>query len=64
MHKYFKLHRKTSQTAVEYLLLLAVVVAVVLVGFRNFLPDSQRASERYYNEVTDGLMGDPVDLTP
>ena len=47
-----------AQTIVEYLLLLAVVVAIILVGFKKFVPKAGMHSELYYNRVSLGIMGD------
>ena len=46
-----------GQTAVEYLILLGVVVAIVLVGFKTHIPRTQRAGEMYFNRIGKGLMG-------
>jgi hypothetical protein len=51
----------SGQTAIEYLLLLGVVVVVVLVGFRKYVPQARNDSELYYNRVATGLMGDKID---
>jgi Flp pilus assembly pilin Flp len=48
-----------GQTAIEYLLLLAVVVAIVLVGFKTYLPQSHNAVDLYYNRAAVGIMGKP-----
>lgn len=50
---------KSGQTAVEYLLLLGVVVAVVLIGFRTHLPRIYGSSQTYWNRVGKGILGDP-----
>lgn len=46
-----------AQTAVEYLLILAVVAAVVLAAFKFLLPQVRTSSEGYYNNVTDVVLG-------
>ncbi len=46
-----------GQTAVEYMLLLAAVVAIVLVGFRNYLPRFHSTSNTYFNQVGIGILG-------
>lgn len=48
-----------GQTAVEYMLLLAAVVAIVLVGFRTYLPSFQETSNYYFNQVGIGVLGEP-----
>ena len=47
-----------AQTIVEYLLLLAVVVAIILIGFKKFVPRAGSYSELYYNRVSLGIMGE------
>ena len=51
--------RKEGQTAVEYMLLLAMVVSLVLVGFRKYLPRIHEASNVYFNRVGEGIYGTP-----
>jgi len=51
--------RRGGQTAIEYLLLLGVVVAIVMVGFRTFLPRTYDTSEKYFNKVLCGMMDEP-----
>ncbi len=46
-----------AQAAVEYMLLLAVVVSIVIVGFKKFMPRAYNSSETYYNNVSDGILG-------
>ncbi len=46
-----------GQTAVEYLLLLAIVVIVVLIGFTRYLPRAREASEIFYNRMGTGIAG-------
>ena len=48
-----------AQTAVEYMLLLAAVVSVVLIGFKQFLPKTTDSNERFFNKATTAIMGDP-----
>lgn len=48
-----------GQTAVEYMLLLAAVVSIVLVGFRTYLPSFQTTSNYYFNQVGIGVLGEP-----
>jgi len=51
--------RTKAQTAIEYLLLFAVVAVVVLVAFRNLLPRANVIAGGYYNKVAVGIMGVP-----
>lgn len=46
-----------GQAAVEYMLLLAVVVAFVLVAFPMYLPDLNQSANQYYNAVVVGIYG-------
>ena len=50
---------KNAQTAVEYLLLLAVVVSIVLVGLRTYLPRVYVASNEYFDKASKGIAGKP-----
>ena len=50
---------KKAQTAVEYMLLLGVVTAIALLGFKEFLPRVNRASEVYYNHAANAILGPP-----
>ena len=43
----------------EYLLLLGAVVAIVLIGFKTYLPSVQNGAGLYYNRVSYGIMGTP-----
>jgi len=43
----------------EYLLLLTSVVAIVLVGFRVYLPRIQESSNLFYNRAAYGIYGAP-----
>lgn len=52
-------HNTKAQAAIEYMLLLAVVVAIVLVGFRTLLKRSHSASNVFFNNVSTGIMGKP-----
>ncbi len=53
-----RLNRSRGQTALEYLLLLAVVAAVVFAGFKTFVPQTRQATEGYYNQVSRVLQGE------
>ena len=48
-----------GQSAIEYLMLLAAVVAIILVGFKDYLPRFYQASNIYFNRVGVGIYGDP-----
>ena len=48
-----------GQQALEYVLLLAIVVAIVLFGFKKYIPTTRDSSELYYNKVTVGILGEP-----
>jgi len=48
-----------AQTAVEYMLLLAAVVSIVLIGFKTYLPSFQLTSNYYFNQVGIGVLGEP-----
>ena len=50
---------KKAQTAIEYMLLLATVVAIVLLGFNKYFPLFHKASDIYFNRAGDGIYGKP-----
>jgi len=50
--------RPVGQTAIEYLLLLSAVVVVVLLAFPRLIPRYTQASNRYFNKVSYGILGD------
>ena len=47
-----------AQAMIEYMLLLAVVISIVLVGFKTYLPQSKNSSELFFNRVGVGIMGE------
>lgn len=49
---------KKGQTAVEYLLLLGVVTAIILVGMKTYLPRFTGASNLYFNKAAVRILGD------
>lgn len=49
---------QNGQQALEYVLLLGIVVAIVLFGFRKYIPQTRTASELYYNKVAVGILGE------
>lgn len=59
MRKHFMALNKKAQTAVEYMLLLAAVVSIVLIGFKSYLPSFQLTSNYYFNQVGTGVLGMP-----
>lgn len=50
----------SAQTAMEYMLLLGIVVVVVLAGFRKYIPKSKASSELYFNNISVGILGTPA----
>jgi len=52
-----------GQTAIEYLLLLSAVVAVVLVALRTIMPNTVDYANVYFNRVSYGVMGEPAGLS-
>ncbi len=53
----YKISSKNAQTAVEYMLLLMVVMSVVLIGLKTYLPRIYGASNVYFDKATDAIMG-------
>ena len=49
---------KKAQTAIEYLLLLAVTAIIVFISFKTLLPKSGEISQAYFNKTAAGIMGD------
>lgn len=52
-----------AQSAVEYLLLLAVVAAVVMISFRILLPKTQNTTDGYFNTVSRAIVGGGANIT-
>jgi Flp pilus assembly pilin Flp len=50
---------RNGQTAIEYMLLLGLVVALVLISFRIFLPGMRVSVGNYFNRSTIGILGKP-----
>ncbi len=48
----------SGQTALEYMILFAIVAVVVFAGFKTLLPQVQNSSEGYYNSVANVIMGE------
>ncbi len=57
MNTFLSKKTKRGQAAIEYMLLLGVVVAIVLVGFRLYLPRAKNSAGRFYNKSVVGIMG-------
>ncbi|MBU4334697.1 MAG: thrombospondin type-1 domain-containing protein, partial [Candidatus Omnitrophica bacterium] len=51
--------RNYGQTATEYMLILAGVAAVTLIGFKTYLPKVTEVSETYFNRSAAGIAGKP-----
>ncbi len=51
-----------GQTALEYLLLLAVVTAVILGGIHSYLNRARDSSEVYFNRIVNGIYGRPAPI--
>lgn len=48
-----------GQTAIEYMLLLGAVVAIVLIGMKIYPGQSREGADLYFNRVLVGIMGEP-----
>ena len=48
-----------AQSTIEYMVLFATVVSLVLVGFHVYFPRVYDASNVYYNKVGAGILGKP-----
>jgi len=53
-------NRTQAQTAIEYLLLFAIVAVVVLVAFTALLPRANKIAGDFYNKTAVGIMGNTV----
>lgn len=53
------LTQANAQTAIEYMLILAVVVAIVLIGLKTYLPRTQVAANAYLNRTVIEILGEP-----
>lgn len=51
--------RRKGQTAIEYMLLVGVVVALVLVALKTNLSQTQSSANAYFNRVADSMVGRP-----
>ena len=48
-----------GQTAIEYLLLLGVIVAIVLLAMPRLLPRTEGAANVYFNRAANAILGKP-----
>ncbi|MCR4337844.1 MAG: hypothetical protein NUV91_08585 [Candidatus Omnitrophica bacterium] len=55
-------NQKKGQTVIEYLLILAVVAVVVLLGFVTYVPRSQKISGEFFNKAANFIMDKPPAL--
>ena len=53
---------KNGQAAVEYLLLMAIAGAVVLIGFQTLLPRVEGISNRFFDKSFNSIVGKPPAL--
>ncbi|MBP9855529.1 MAG: class III signal peptide-containing protein [Candidatus Omnitrophica bacterium] len=49
--------QKKAQTAIEYMLVLAVIVASVMIAFPKYMPRITNAANTYYNKAASGIVG-------
>ena len=56
--KKLRLDRR-AQTAIEYMLLLGVVVALVLISLKTYLPRMRTSANTYFNRTAIGILGKP-----
>lgn len=54
-----KFSHQKGQAAVEYMILFAAVVAIVLVAFNTGLPRTQQAGNTFYQRTAVGIYGEP-----
>lgn len=47
-----------AQMMVEYMLVLMVVVAVVLIGFKTYLPKANEYANTYFEQTTCAIFGE------
>ena len=52
--------REKAQTAIEYLLLLALVATIVIISFSNLLPRVKDSSSEYFVKAAGSIMGLPA----
>ena len=46
-----------AQTAVEFIFLFSVVVTIVLIGYHTYLPRIKNASETYFKNSVNAIVG-------
>lgn len=54
------MNNRNGQTAIEYMLLFGTVVAVVLIGFKTYVPQMREAANIYFDRAAVGIMGVPA----
>lgn len=58
-----KTSNKRAQSAIEYMLLFATVMVVVMYSFDSYFPFVRESSNLYYNRVVMGIVGkEPPDF--
>ena len=57
--KSIKKNKRKGQSAVEYMILLGVVMGLVMVGFKTKLPEVLSQANVYYNQMTVSILGEP-----
>ena len=57
--KHQSINTSYGQTVLEYMLLFAVVAAVVLGGWNQYLAGMQNSSGQFFNKVGQGINGPP-----
>ena len=50
-------NKENAQTAIEYMLLSALVMFIAMYGFQYYLPLVEESANLYYNKVTIGISG-------
>ena len=53
------MNNKKAQTALEYLLLLMAVAAIILIGFKTYMPAIQETANVFYNRAAPAILGKP-----
>ena len=48
-----------GQAAVEYMLLFASIVSIVLIGLKVYAPRTTTAGDMYFNRVGSAILGNP-----
>jgi hypothetical protein len=51
-----------GQAAVEYMLLMAMALVVVLLGFKTFFPRAQDSTNKLFDKQSFGIMGKPPNI--